>query len=199
MTAEQCYLRLYPDVQINWVNAGIGNARSHYDQYGKGEGRLWGCYKLVLIGNSTEDQAAASYLNRYPDVRLNWPGSPRSHYDQYGKNEGRVWGNYNLISSDGYEVITTVEPVVLTNGTIVSPGGTGAADDFINGTQPAGGAGNTNQDVNTGIIDPSGNVVNTGTTPNTKTNDMLIGGLFLLLLAAGGIWGYRKYKASKAS
>ena len=83
--AGTLYLERYPDVASSPYYG--TRPREHYDNHGKGEGRVW------EEASSGGEGAGQSYLKRYPDVAASpyYKTRPREHYDNHGKSEGRIW------------------------------------------------------------------------------------------------------------
>ncbi len=91
--SEILYLMINKDV----AKAGL-NAWSHYQTYGKNEGRIWP--NLTKTNTPVNNEINAKlYLVINTDVAeagLNaW-----SHYQTYGKNEGRIWPNLKIVSDN---------------------------------------------------------------------------------------------------
>jgi hypothetical protein len=95
---DRCYLQRYSDICKNSPDEFCNNPSSHYNKFGRYEGRVWGCVKADPRQArqprlSAEDRC---YLQRYPDICKNSPDefckSPSNHYDKFGKFESRIWG-----------------------------------------------------------------------------------------------------------
>ncbi len=88
---ESCYLQRYPDVRLNWK----ASALEHWTQNGQRENRIPGCgggIQAAPAPSNTGTFNESCYLQRYPDVRLNWKASALEHWTQKGQLENRIPG-----------------------------------------------------------------------------------------------------------
>ena len=103
LLAEAYWLR-YSDVRTDphWGSKGpmgVWGARDHFVLHGKREGRV---FQPVIYPHDMEEEKAlaASYWQRYPDIRKSnvWGEKselgilgPRDHFTYIGRFEGRIW------------------------------------------------------------------------------------------------------------
>ncbi len=88
---ESCYLQRYPDVRLNWK----ASALEHWTLNGQRENRIPGCgggIREIPAPSTTGTFNESCYLQRYPDVRLNWKGRAIDHWTQNGQRENRIPG-----------------------------------------------------------------------------------------------------------
>lgn len=101
----RAYWQRYADIKVDAFYGeqgpgGLFGARLHFEQHGRGEGRIFAPLPEAL-DHTTEQALAESYWQRYPDVARSkaWGRNsslgllgPRDHYIHIGKYEGRRWG-----------------------------------------------------------------------------------------------------------
>jgi hypothetical protein len=101
----RAYWQRYADIRVDAFYGeqgpnGLFGARLHYEQHGRGEGRIFAPLPEIEDQNA-EQSLAESYWQRYPDVARSkaWGRNsalgllgPRDHYNHIGRYEGRRWG-----------------------------------------------------------------------------------------------------------
>ncbi len=101
----RAYWQRYADIRVDAFYGeqgpnGLFGARLHYEQHGRGEGRIFAPLPEVE-DQFAEQSLAESYWQRYPDVARSkaWGRNsslgllgPRDHYNHIGRYEGRRWG-----------------------------------------------------------------------------------------------------------